>query len=615
MRVFQALIGAFGVVVLAGGCSDVDPPCLPGQVFDATSRRCGAPCEFQSCDDGNDCTVDDCDNREDGTAKCSNPAEQLGVMCRVDGDAGECDGQGSCISTSDVQVQATMPIDGAIGVPIETTVSATMNVALDPSSVGDDSLRLERDSTVVAGEVTLGRSGTAVIFTPDAPLALAVTYTATLSGVDSLSGMPLVQPKTWLFTVRDGQWGTAVPLETDDTGAAEHPELAVDPNGNVTVVWHQFDGTSLRDIWSNRYAGNTWGAPTLVERDGSGSAERPHVAVDPDGNATAVWGQFVGGVRSTWSSRYVPGMVWGAAVLLETDDSGSTSDPRVAVDPEGSATAVWSQLGAAALRDVWSNRYTGGSWGAALLIETNDGGTANSPRVAVGPNGNATVVWSQSDGEWESIWSNRYSGGSWDAAVLIENRSGIARNPELAVDINGNATAVWHQDTGARSDIWSNRYSGGSWGTAVIIETEDTDRAILPRLAVDHGGNVTVVWYQNDSVRWNIWSNRYASGRWEAAQMIETNDASSAYGPDVAVDPNGNATAVWYHLQDGRREIWSNRYTGGSWGTAVIIGGDEGGGGDVVVAPRVAVDPDGHATAVWAQHDGTRTKVYANRLE
>ncbi len=35
-------------------------------------------------------------------------------------------------------------------------------------------------------------------------------------------------------------------------GSAVDPQVAVDPNGNATVVWHQHNGTR-DDIWSNRF--------------------------------------------------------------------------------------------------------------------------------------------------------------------------------------------------------------------------------------------------------------------------------------------------------------------------------------------------------------------------
>jgi hypothetical protein len=80
-------------------------------------------------------------------------------------------------------------------------------------------------------------------------------------------------------------------------------------------------------------------------------------------------------------------------------------------------------------------------------------------------------------------------------------------------------------------------------------------------VAVDPNGNATAVWRQNDGIWNNIWSNRYpAGGPWGTAVLIETDDANHALAPTVVVDPNGNVTAAWYQEYGTRDNIWSNRY-------------------------------------------------------
>jgi hypothetical protein len=47
-------------------------------------------------------------------------------------------------------------------------------------------------------------------------------------------------------------WGTAALIETDNAGGAVAPQIAVDPTGNAIAVWYQFDGTRF-NIWANRF--------------------------------------------------------------------------------------------------------------------------------------------------------------------------------------------------------------------------------------------------------------------------------------------------------------------------------------------------------------------------
>jgi hypothetical protein len=79
----------------------------------------------------------------------------------------------------------------------------------------------------------------------------------------------------------------------------------------------------------------------------------------------------------------------------------------VAIDPSGNAIAVWAEDNG--LRsNIWSNRVDGTSWGTAVLIESDDSGAADKPQVVMDASGKAIAVWSQSDGSATGVWSNRY---------------------------------------------------------------------------------------------------------------------------------------------------------------------------------------------------------------
>jgi len=48
------------------------------------------------------------------------------------------------------------------------------------------------------------------------------------------------------------QWGDALLIETNNVGGAFVPQVALDPNGNAVAVWSQSDGTR-NNIWANRF--------------------------------------------------------------------------------------------------------------------------------------------------------------------------------------------------------------------------------------------------------------------------------------------------------------------------------------------------------------------------
>ena len=376
-------------------------------------------------------------------------------------------------------------------------------------------------------------------------------------------------------------WEAEAVIETDPRDA-DNPQVAVDGSGNAIAVWEQYDGT-VWNIWANRYSTATgWGAEEAIET-GSGGAFSPRIAIDGSGNAIAVWRQYDGTtVWNVWANRYTATgwpKGWGTAQLIETNDTGDVALPQIAMDSNGNATVVWSHFDdTTSSYSIWANRYDAGTgtWGTAAAVEANTT-DAYSPEIAMDANGNAIVVWVQSAGDLLDVWANRYdaTGGTWGTELLIEtNVAGEVWDPRVAMDGSGNATAVWTQSDGSRFNVWANRYdaTGGTWGTPEAIET-DTNDTYKPRVAMDGSGNAVAVWveYNYAAKCYTIWANRYEAGvGWGVPEIIETNDTGYARQPRIAMETGGDATVVWYQYDGDRYNIWSNKY----YNNATIIDTD-----------------------------------------
>jgi len=416
-------------------------------------------------------------------------------------------------------------------------------------------------------------------------------------------------------------WGNPQVVETSEWGWSYNPQVAMDASGNAFVVWEQWDGSHL-NIYSKRYiVGDGWGETELAETDDSGNAVEPRLAVDSSGNSVAVW--MVQDPDSNyredaWANRYVVGTGWGTAQPIETDVSGDAKGPEVAVDSSGNAIAVWYQENGS-LHNIMSNRYVAGAgWGTVEWIEFGNV-DCHDPEIAIDSTGNALVVWNQGDSHYINISSSRYVAGTgWGAAQLIEDDHDTSANPQVAVDGSGNAIAVW---VGASSDIKSNRYDQGvGWGTDQPIDDENEGWSRnFPQVAIDGLGNALAVWEREESAHVNIWSNRYVVGTgWETAQLIGANNSANASYPQISADGLGNAIAVWSQPDGINGSIWANRYAVGSgWGIAQPISADVSG---YAARPQVAVDISGNAMAVWfggsnETHDSILSNRYASPEE
>lgn len=447
------------------------------------------------------------------------------------------------------------------------------------------------------------------------------------------NGAPAATPQNQAVSV-DRTWAGAKLIENDDRGnlLAIEPKVVIDAGGNSLAVWNQPLPNTLR-ILANRSSMEDWGTAATI--NDIASASHPDVAADDRGSVIAIWEQFDG----IWSNRFTQGAGWGTPAVVSVANVAGALVPRIAFADDGSAIVVWQQ-GDGSRTNIWSNRYTpSAGWGTSTLIETNNDGDAQDPRLAVDPSGDAVVVWRQTNaGGSTSIWSNHYNAGvGWGNAQAIENQNLFAAFPQVASDRHGNALAVWTQSGVSGSDIWAARYSAGQgWGAPFLLETDDAGAAYSPQVAFDRQGNALVIWMQWGTVTRtgtcvivtsagggstcppttvsisNIWSRRYAAGAWHPPQLVETDDRGNASDPRLAFDNAGNAVAVWAQPNGAHISVWANRYTNGTgWGTATALQDHDTGD---AMSPAIAVNADGDAVAVWGQSDGSRANVWANRL-
>lgn len=513
-------------------------------------------------------------------------------------------------------VNTVSPADEDTGMAPDITITVAFSKDMDESTINESNITLtDSNGNAAEGTVTYNAATRTVTFTPAARLVLSTKYTFHVStNVTDTNGNALASEFTSSFTVRNGEWNDPKIIDNSGDFDASQPKAAADPEGNAITVWKQWDGERF-NIWANRYVpGTGWGTSESIENENKGNAENPRVAVDRNGNAIAIWHQWDGARYNVWANRYVPGTGWGNAQTVD-NDNGDAENPQIGVDANGYAIAVWTQKDS--VRDnIWASRYipkTG--WSTPQLIETNNEGWAFFPQIAVDPSGNATAVWYQWDGARNNVWTNRYTpSAGWGAAELLEtDNAASAGSPQIAVDPLGNATAIWTQSDGSSINIMARRYVPGTgWGNIEVIENGNAN-AYVPQIAVDPSGNATAVWYQRQGLLNHIRANRYVPQTgWGADQLIETDDKGHAYDPYVAMDSIGNAMAVWRQNDGTGDNVYSNRYDINSgWGTPKRLDNDNG----PAENPHVAMDPKGNTITVWRQWNGTAFDIWARVLK
>jgi len=344
--------------------------------------------------------------------------------------------------------------------------------------------------------------------------------------------------------------------------ARDDATVAMDPAGNAIAVWSEY--FDFRRIYSARYsAGSDWRFSERIDDDFTGGLG-PTVSVGANGTAVAAWARVAGTGLEVWANRYSPGSGWGATARIGGNSVDEASGVRVAVAPDGSATAVWARSDGGPV-GIWANHCSGdGDWGTPSGIGQDGSGDARSPQVGVDDQGNAIVVWEQFDGSVFDVWSNRYASGAWGAAPsrVEDFDAGHATDPDIGVAGSGNAVAVWAQSVGSRADLWSSGYTVGlGWGAAERIESINAASAKGPQVGVDQEGAAVVSWLQSDGTEERIWSNQYLpSAGWSVATAIDSVDRASPRVPNLTVARSGLAAIVWGESGSSATGLWVNRY-------------------------------------------------------
>ncbi|MGO9598646.1 MAG: Ig-like domain-containing protein [Isosphaeraceae bacterium] len=179
-------------------------------------------------------------------------------------------------------VSSETPASGATGVTASTALTATFNMAVQPSTIGF-TLTSSSGSTM-AGTVSCNSTTNVATFTPSSALANNTTYMATISGAKSTSGLSMAAPCSWSFTTAAASsassttsiWpSTAKPgTSTDsDTGSVEvGVQFTSDVSGSITGLkffkGSSNTGTHVADLWTS--SGKLLASATFTSETSSG---------------------------------------------------------------------------------------------------------------------------------------------------------------------------------------------------------------------------------------------------------------------------------------------------------------------------------------------------------
>jgi hypothetical protein len=373
----------------------------------------------------------------------------------------------------------------------------------------------------------------------------------------------------------------------------------------------------------------TWGLPpvSLDSNPPIGDTDlTPKIALDPYGNAIAVWGRTTGEGASEdiWTASYShSARIWSGPVKIS--GGGSASKPAISMDSSGSATIVWEE---GFPSHIFSRTLSAmGVWYPPL----------SSPPTAVSPSGNdqtAPQVETDSSGQAVAIWMELVNGtrqihsavkplhSPWiQLGQISSGNQAVTLPPYRAISFNesGEGIAVWQEERpNSHTEVHAAQFRSGNWVPSLLVASYETEDTLFPSAGIDEKGNVTIVWnrYGNGST---IESRKILEGILAEETSVISNAAYSAQRPQIGVDAAGNAVVVYERFNVGVgatptiKLITSSIYSveKGKWSAPIDISGPSfspttatGTG-----CPVLALNSIGDGVVLWKEFDGTHRSI------
>jgi PKD domain len=237
--------------------------------------------------------------------------------------------------------------------------------------------------------------------------------------------------------------------------------IAIDPSGNAVAIWAYFDGKDRIIQYAVRPSGeDSFEPPQQLSASGQHAGE-PVIGMDAAGNAIAAWHRNEVGGRVIQAGLRPPGGPF--TVLGNISDAGALADsPAIAVTSGGIATVAWRLTTISDTFIQVATRPPGGSFAKAVSV-SNGQDNPLFPEIATNEQGGTVVAWSGDNGPNEITRASvRLAGLNFGPPVAISQSSSELFHPRLAMDLAGDATAVWSRNNGVHDIIQMAGYDAGA---------------------------------------------------------------------------------------------------------------------------------------------------------
>ena len=397
------------------------------------------------------------------------------------------------------------------------------------------------------------------------------------------------------------------PIGDTDSNAS----IALDAKGNAIASWSRTtEAAASEKIWVTLYNHSlrTWTGAVQVSKEGA--AANSQVAMDPLGNAMIVWEEgFPSRIKYRILSKEG---VWTPDLSMPACDVypsiHAQTYPQIAIDSSNRTIVVWMELIRGKEQVMSSVNFQGSLWVHFGNISSGEKSALLIPQKSLALNnssGMAMAVWEERDRETSEIHAAQFTGGIWMPSFPVANIPGEeACSPSVAIDHEGNVVVVWSQNHQIRSKILQN----GQLSEENSTLSHPNYTAIHPHVGIDGNGNAIVVYERMDTMHKFISGAFLPKGAANWSHPIDISSQSPIYAmvagyPVLSVNEIGDAVVIWKEFTDGHIVIQGAGYSLGTWSNTKTLSSLTGNSGSKIPAydSSVVLNNNGTILAIWPE--------------
>lgn len=371
-----------------------------------------------------------------------------------------------------------------------------------------------------------------------------------------LHGISIVSLLLLGASVALGQWTTAQPVwnpadpnEANNNNAIKDPRVAGSATGGFHVTYRLFiQGGAIENRY-RRYNGAALG-PIKVVQSGIFTANS-NIAEALNGDVHLVWENFDGSLDIAWSRSTDGGNTWSGPVEISNCGCDAAKWPGIAPFGTGNGPDMVMAFGdVSSNRKMRSQRWNGTSWSPGSAQNFAD---ADSEYFITGicrslQDGTVYRTYGRkvsSNPNTYGMFYRRYNGTSWEAEQTIVT-SGFYAYPYIAVNQAGVVMVVWEQD----SRIDSRWYTPGvGWSPVTVIDASGNHGQVTAIPGTNH-------FYAAFTTGQHIVEGRYwVNGTWLPKTTVSVGQPNNGntFNPACRVTANADRSLVasWENWDSG----------------------------------------------------------------